>query len=320
MSRLELRPFSEEFVEAAGGLLAARHRAHRTAEPLLPPRFQESPAATELVDELARAGQASGAVALRGGRVVGYLLGAPRPNPVWGEHVWVELAGHAVEVPEDLRDLYAAAARDWVERGWVRQYTMVPAHDAQLLDAWYRVGFGQQQAHGIREVPAGASWPAGTRLATADDADALIALTPLLGEHQVAAPTFSGIANEATPEDELRAEILDDISKPEIADIVVERDGRIVGSFQLVPVELSAVHSGLGRPEGAALLGWAATDPAVRGSGAGLDLMQGSWAWARERGHEVMVTDWRVPNLLSSRFWPARGFRTSFLRFYRHIP
>ena len=48
--------------------------------------------------------------------------------------------------------------------------------------------------------------------------------------------------------------------------------------------------------------------------------MQAAFAWARERGHEVMVTDWRVTNLLSSRFWPARGFRETFLRLYRHIP
>jgi hypothetical protein len=27
-----------------------------------------------------------------------------------------------------------------------------------------------------------------------------------------------------------------------------------------------------------------------------------------------------VTNLLSSRFWPARGFRETFLRLYRHIP
>jgi hypothetical protein len=33
-----------------------------------------------------------------------------------------------------------------------------------------------------------------------------------------------------------------------------------------------------------------------------------------------MVTDWRVTNLLSSRFWPRRGFRLSFLRLYRSIP
>src|SRR5687767_6107266 len=107
MSRLELRPFSEEFVGTAGELLAARHRAHRASEPLLPPRYEEPAAATELVAELAAGQDASGAVALRDGRVVGYLLGEPRPSPVWGEHVWIELAGHAVEEPEDLRDLYA---------------------------------------------------------------------------------------------------------------------------------------------------------------------------------------------------------------------
>jgi hypothetical protein len=33
-----------------------------------------------------------------------------------------------------------------------------------------------------------------------------------------------------------------------------------------------------------------------------------------------MVTDWRVTNLLSSRFWPKRGFRPVFLRLYRSIP
>jgi ribosomal protein S18 acetylase RimI-like enzyme len=318
MPRLELRPFSEQFVDAAGELLAGRHREHRAAEPLLPPRYEEPGAATAEVEALVRDG-AAGAVALRDGRVVGYLLGAPRPNPVWGEHVWVELAGHAVEEPEDLRDLYGAAAAGWVERGWVRQYALVPAHDGDLLGAWYRVGFGQQHAHGVTAVP-DATWPDGTRLAREEDVDALVALTPLLPDHQAGAPTFSGVPTAAPDEDELRADILAGLGKPELGELVVERGGRVVGCFELVPVERSPMHAGLARPEGAAYLDWAATDPAVRGSGAGLDLMQGAWAWARERGHEVMVTDWRVTNLLASRFWPARGFRTTFLRLYRHIP
>jgi GNAT superfamily N-acetyltransferase len=318
MSRLEIRPFSEEYLPHAGELLAARHRAHRAAEPLLPARCEDPAEAAKEVEAVARSEGASGAVALRDGRVVGYLLGAPRPNPIWGDHVWVELAGHAVEEAEDLRDLYGAAARRWVEEGWVRQYAMAPAHDPKLLEAWYRVGFGQQHAHGIKEVPE-ASWPADTRRAREDDVDALVGLTPLLPDHQAASPTFAGIPMQETPE-ELREEILADLAKPEIGNLVAERDGRIVGSFELVPVELSSVHSGLARPEGAALLGWAATDPALRGSGTGLALMEASWAWARERGHEVMVTDWRVTNLLSSRFWPGRGFRTTFLLLYRHIP
>ena len=83
---------------------------------------------------------------------------------------------------------------------------------------------------------------------------------------------------------------------------------------------MSSVHVGPARPPGAALLGWAATLPGVRGSGAGLALTDGTFAWARERGHATIVTDWRVTNLLAARFWPARGFRPTFLRLYRAIP
>ena len=318
MARLEIRPFSDEFLAAAGELLAARHRVHRAAEPLLPPRFEEPGAAAAEVKALAAADGASGAAALRDGRAVGYLLGAHRPQPVWGPNVWVEPAGHAVEEAETLRDLYAFAASRWFEEGFVRHYAIAPASDAALLDAWSRVGFGQQQAHGVREVPA-AAWPDGVRLAVEGDADALVRLTPLLPDHQAQSPVFGlGVPRES-PE-ELRPEILEDLANPEVGDIVVERDGAIVGVFQVVSAQLSSAHSGLARPEGAALIGWAATDPEVRGSGAGVVLTEGAFAWARERGHDVIVADWRVTNLLASRFWPARGFRTTFLRLYRHIP
>ena len=302
----------------AGELLAGRHRAHRKVEPLLPERYESVGAAAEAVAELAGADGASGAVALRGGRVVGYLLGAPRSDPRWGANVWVELAGHAADEAEDLRDLYALAAGRWFDDGCVRQYVLVPAHDRAVVDAWSRLGFGQQHAHGVRELPE-TPWPAGVRPAEERDLDRLVELSPLVVEHQAQAPVFGVGLPRETPE-EIRAEILEDLAKPELGDLVYERDDRVVGAFQVVPVELSSVHSGLARPQGAALLTWAATDPAVRSSGAGLALTEASFAWARERGHQVMVTDWRVTNLLASRFWPARGFRETFLRLYRHIP
>ncbi len=42
-------------------------------------------------------------------------------------------------------------------------------------------------------------------------------------------------------------------------------------------------------------------------------------AWAGAHGYEAMVTDRRVTKLLSSRFWPARGFRPTFPRLHRLI-
>jgi GNAT superfamily N-acetyltransferase len=80
------------------------------------------------------------------------------------------------------------------------------------------------------------------------------------------------------------------------------------------------MHRSLAQPDRAALLGFAASLPGVRGSGAGVALTEAASAWAHEQGYATMVTDWRETNLLSSRFWPARGFRRSFLRLYRSIP
>ena len=42
--------------------------------------------------------------------------------------------------------------------------------------------------------------------------------------------------------------------------------------------------------------------------------------FARDNGIPTMITDWRMTNLLASRFWPRRGFRETFLRLYRSIP
>src|SRR5919206_2566 len=153
VARLEVVPFSDEHLDGAAGVLAARHPADRRVEPLLPERYEDPAAAREELELAWRAEAAYGAAATRGGRLVGYLIGAPRDPKVWGDNVWVELAGHAAQEAEDVRDLYAAAAARWVDEGRTRHYALVPARDASYVDGWFRLGFGQQQAHGVREVP-----------------------------------------------------------------------------------------------------------------------------------------------------------------------
>jgi ribosomal protein S18 acetylase RimI-like enzyme len=316
VSRLELLSFGDEHLDAAGELLAARHRRHRAAEPLLPPRFEDPAAARAEVETAWRKEGATGAIAFRDGKAVGYLVGAPADDEVWGPNEWVEVAGHAVEETEVVRDLYAAVAARWIDEGRTRHYAVVPAADTALVDAWFRLSFGQQQAQAICEVRA-EPWPEGVRRAEPRDVDALVELAPLLQEHQNLSPVF-GFRPPWDP-DWLRAEIEKDIGGEEFGQFVAEVDGRIVANFEVAPVEVSSMHDSLGRPERACYLAFAVTLPEARGSGAGVALTNACFAWAHEAGYESMVTDWRVTNLLASRFWPRRGFRTTFLRLYRRI-
>jgi len=79
---------------------------------------------------------ASGSVLLDSDGLSGYLLGAPKPSPVWGPNVWVERAGQAAKEPETIRDLYADAASKWVANGATAQYVLVPDLP-ELVDAWF---------------------------------------------------------------------------------------------------------------------------------------------------------------------------------------
>jgi len=303
---MEIVPFSDEHVDAAAELLAARHERQRGVFPQLPADVDYRAEIKALLAEGATGAFADDA----------YVLGKSGPAEWWGENIWVEAAGHAASDPERLRDVWAGAATGWVEQGLKMHYVLVPATDEALLGAWFRLGFGAQQGHGLLEIPE-REWPANVREATMDDLEALVEIGPLLSRHQGQSPVFSSVP-EQTP-DAVRADVLDDFSTEGVVNLVYETDGRIVGDFFVCPLELSSAHSGLARPPGAAFIGFAITSPETRGIGAGVALTDASFAWARERGYETMVTDWRETNLLASRFWPRRGFRKSFHRLHRAI-
>jgi ribosomal protein S18 acetylase RimI-like enzyme len=322
MPRLEIRPFSEEHLDAAARLLARRHERHRAAEHLLPERFEDPAAAVEEVKAAWAAQRACGSIGFHEGRPVGFLVGSRRDADVWGENIWVDYAGHGVETAEDVRDLYATAAGRWVEEGATNHYVLVPAFDDALVNSWFRLGFGQQQGHGVREVSAGTAvqLPAGLeiRKPTADDVDSLVRVDLALPKHHRTSPVFS--TRPIPTEQESRDEWARTLAGNEEEVLIGCLDGKPVAAWSLDDGTRSSYFKGLARPEQSCYLGFAATLPEIRGSGVGVAMTDASFAWAAEAGYTSMGTDWRVTNLLASRFWPRRGFRVSFLRLYRHIP
>jgi ribosomal protein S18 acetylase RimI-like enzyme len=320
MPRVETHPFEPGHLDDAAALLARRHAHHRRGEPFLPAGYEQLDVAREAVMALATA-DSSGAVASRGGSIVGFLLGTPRADPTWGPNIWVEPAGHAVEQAEDVRDLYAAAATRWVEEGRTAHYVVAPASDAALIDAWFRLGFGQQHVHAIRDAPTERltlSLP-GVEIREAEyvDLDALAEIELLLPAHQMLAPVFSTLA--PPPLEEARAEWEEDFDDPKYTTFVAVTDGRVVGSAIGCSVTLSGMHGGIARPDHAGFLGFAAVSEDARGYGIGRALGATVLDWAAAEGYACVVTDWRATNLLSSRTWPRLGWRPTFIRLHRSI-
>ena len=293
MPDVEIRPFSDEHLDAAAALLAERHQRHLATEPLL----------ARDVDFRAQL-RGDGVVALRDGVLRAYLLGQTTEDDAF-----VDFAGCAAAEPELVRDLYAALAPQW-QRDRHRVY--VPASDATLVDVWFRLAFGLQFTLAVREPVAGHG--DGVRLGRRDDLDAVVELEQSFTDHLREAPSFSGRQRET--DEEIRADWQDTWDDERFRHLVVERDGRVVGHallYRREPGDLRIPANGID-------LALVVTLPEVRGTGVGSALVAHALGWAHERGFDAITIDWRVVNLVADRFFRARGFRPTFMRLYRHVP
>lgn len=298
MPGLGIHPLSELRDEAAR-LLAERFARQRAVEPLLP----------EVDDFAPYLELEEGLVATRGRAAVAYLSGA-----VEGTTARVGFAGCAASEPEALRDLFAVLAAEWdVSRFAVA----VPACEQGLVEAFFRLAFGCQFVWGVRETePAAPVDFGGTiRPGRPDDLDAVAEFDEILWLLQSRSPSFSGL--DVPSRDSFREEWRDLWDDPEtFVHFVAERDGRTVGHALLY----RRPEGDLRVPAANLDLAHAATLDDVRGTGVGLALTAHVLAHAYEHGFRSLTTDWRSVNLLSSRFWPRRGFRPQYLRLYRAVP
>ena len=221
--------------------------------------------------------------------------------------------------PETARALYAVAAARWLDEGRRAQYALLPAHDKELLAAWFRLAFGHQHSHGIREPAAAGPVHDGltVRQPARTEIPVLARLDMVLTDHQALSPTFS-----SGPPDVYEERVADweeDFDNPKFWNVVVEHDGAIVGSAVGCALEVSSSHVGPARPDNAAFLGFAAVFPGARGLGVGRALGEAVSAWALAEGYPSIVTDWRETNLLSSRAWRGLGYRDTFTRLHRLV-
>jgi GNAT superfamily N-acetyltransferase len=252
----------------------------------------------------------NGAEARRDGEVVGRLVAEVRDDTLRGRHSWSALGDHFAQDAELYRDLYAVAGPGWLAKGATNHYAVVSAAD-DVVWAWLGVAFAIEQVHaeqsleGITEPrpPEGFT----IREAGLDDLDVGARLAPVITEHQIEPPVWSGL--ERPSNEEFREHWREALEDPAATWFLAEReDGTPLGGLLLWNDEGEPIS-----------LDVAMTFPQARGLGVGVALTEHALWWARQQGHERMKTDWRIANLLASRFWPKRGFRPTAYRMVRYV-
>jgi GNAT superfamily N-acetyltransferase len=312
-----LEPIAPHHLPGAAALLAQRHERLRVARPELPAVFAEAAAWQPRLEALLGGDGAHGVVLHDDDGPVGFLIGHPRVEPIWGRSAWIPIDGSALAaaVPaESIRDLYAAWAEFSVRRGFFLHYALAPVDEPELMAAWVRTGFGQMQAHAFRDLEVSAAPPAGVvvRRATPDDIGAIEPLLPLIAEALAGPPAFA-----ARPPEEVesyRDSWLEELSEPEAHHWLAEEDGK-----PLALATFYVAEPGPMVPEGAWELAVAMTLPEARGRGLMRALVATGFAEAREAGARHCITDWRTASLPTHRTWTALGFQPTHYRLHRHI-
>lgn len=316
-TEIEIAPFAEAHLDAAASLLAARQARLRTARPELPAAFTDPGACSPLISAVMEQPHAFGVVALREGDVVGYLAGHPKPEPIWGRACWSPLEGSALAAnvdAEHIRDLYAAWSEHFVQRGYFRQYVHAPVDDRQVMDAWVRTGFGQMQAHAIRDLELRAEPPAGVTLRRAgpDDIDLLEPLLPLIAWALMRPPAYAIRLPEEVPT--YRDSWHHELHEESALHLLAEEGGRALAMASFYTAEPGPMV-----PDHAWELAVAMTLPEARGRGLMRALLARGFGAAREAGAAHCVTDWRTASLPTHRSWTALGFVATHHRLHRHI-
>lgn len=223
-------------------------------------------------------------------------------HPLWGACVFLQGTGDA----EAIRDEYTAHASGWPSL----QFAIVEPPTGEALDPWYRLGFAQMHAYGMRESGGDRVAAAGVEIRRGgpDDLETALAIDRLIHESQAASPSFSA---QPLDEEQRRRDWVETLAGDDVRYFVAQRDGEPVGHLTLYddPHDAEALH-----------IASTAVLPASQGCGIGVALTTHALALAAEDGRPRVWTNWRVTNLVASRFWPARGFRLARLRLVRRLP
>ena len=311
---LEIVPLRNGHLEDAAALVTARYRALRERAPSLPSRYEAVSSILTPLRDLA--GQAPGVVAMRDGRLVGFLLGMVISefrgkrgaySPEWANAADVE------DGREIYREMYACLSSRWVADGCFTHLATLLTYHRGAIDAWHWLGFGLTSVDAIRDLtPAqGALADVEIRRAGLEDIEQAVALSHALWQHLAAAPVFLH-----SVEKEGRAFHEQWLANSDNALWLAYRGGVAVACMGFEPASPDACY--IIRDEKTISITSAFTNESQRNGGIGTALLNHSLAWARSVGYDRCAVDFEPQNISAVRFW-LRHFQPVCYSLIRHV-
>lgn len=301
MSSIEIVPFSEDHIEAAAALVAARYRAERDFNKSLPTKYEEAEAIVPILQDNSK--RTTGVTTIREGRLAGFATGLMTMHRE-ARTAYIPDWGHGTE-PADrwgtYRAMYAGLAHHWVANGYFTHIVTVFANEREVADAWFSLGFGLENVDALREVSLveGPVAEVEIRRANPEDFDVVMALTLATRQHIATTPAFRPLLDHEGAE----------YYKQQLSDLDVVwwlayQDGEVVGGMRIVPSSKRNFVMTVA-DESTCAITMAFTMEKERNHGIGTTLLKHSLEWVRSVGYKKCAVDFESANIPGSRFWLA---------------
>lgn len=311
---LKITSFRDTHLEDAAVLVSCRFAQLREQEPLLPARYTNVSEVLPLLNNILTTTD-HGVVALRGGRLVGFLTGWVLPSfrgqrstisPEWANAAELEDSQYIYE------EMYSHLAADWVADRYVAHYISIFPNDSEALRACHWMGFGMAAVDAVRslETIPGNHKDIEVRIADLLDLDEVMAFDEALWKHVSETPSFLLSERKdrnhyekwiqhtrksvwlAYYDDEPMAFMCLGPANEDTCTIIIdEKTTSIYGAF---------------------------TKENMRGNGIATALLNHALEFARAAEYERCAVDFEPMNLAGTRFW-LRHFRPVCFSLFRQI-
>ena len=312
---IDIVPFSEDHLEEAAALVATRYLAERDLNKSLPARFEDADTIVPLLHDYAK--KETGIAVIQEGRLAGFLtcmLLLARGVRTAYVSDW----GHAADLEsgrEIYRAMYASMARRWVTDGYFANAVTVLAHEREVIDAWFSLGFGMIEIDALRDVSPvdGGIAELEIRRAGPEDIDVVMTFRVAVERHLATAPVYMPLLL-------LRGRRFYEQWLVDSANALwlAYRGGDAVAFIQLTPSSQFGTVMPFSAKTTVTITG-AFTKEDMRFQGIGTALLNHSLDWARSTGYEHCAAEFESANIIGSSFWQGKGFKPVCYSLARHI-
>lgn len=292
---LQIASLREDHLEDAAALVSVRYKTLRERVPALPSRYEGVGTILPMLHGLT--GETGGVVAIRGSRLVGFLLGFVIPMFLGKRSMYSPEWANGAELGESRRvyeEMYAHLLAHWVADGCFTHLVSMLGHDREGIEGWQWLGFGLAAVDGVHELKPveGTAAEVEVRRARVEDVEEAAVFGEALDRHLATAPTF-WMHEPQDYEEWLR--------EPANALWLAYGGGEAVGCMGLEPGHAGGCE--IVQDEKTVSIVSAFTREGARGRGIATALLNRSLEWAQVEGYERCAVDFEPMNVLAARFW-----------------